>query len=88
MDCYYARTTDNGDTYEVADTDGDGNPDFLCLACGDTEQVEPEVFLTPDGNTLHSAWAQKGDIEENSGDMHTGSDIWYRQIGITDTTTE
>ena len=87
LDCYYARTTDDGETYEVADTDGDGIPDFLCLACGDTEQVEPEVFLTPDGNTMHSAWAQKGDIEASSGDMHNGSDVWYRQIGITDSTT-
>ena len=87
LDCYYARTTDDGETYEVADTDGDSLPDFLCLACGDTEQVEPEVFLTPDGNTLHSAWAQKGDIEDNGGDMHNGSDVWYRQIGITSTTT-
>lgn len=87
LDCFYARTTDDGETYEVEDTDGDGNPDFLCLACGDTEQVEPEVFLTPDGNTMHAAWAQKGDLEDEGSDMHNGSDVWYRQIGITDTTT-
>ena len=80
LDCYYARTIDDGETYEVTDTDGDGIPDFLCLACGDTEQVEPEVFLTPDGNVLHSAWAQTGDLYDNGGEMQNGSDIWYRQI--------
>jgi hypothetical protein len=86
LDCFYSRTTDNGETYEVPDTDGDGLPDFLCLACGDAEQVEPEVFLSEDGNTMHAAWVQNG-VDENGSDMNNGSDAWYRQITISDTST-
>jgi hypothetical protein len=87
LDCFYARTTNDGETYEGESTDEDGNPVFYGLATGDTEQVEPEVFLTPDGNTMHAAWAQNGDMEDEGSDMHNGSDVWYRQIGITDSTT-
>ena len=91
LDCFYARTIDDGETYEGEVVDG--ITEFACLACGDTEQVEPEVFLTEDGNTMHSAWAQKGDFyidpdDTNGGEMKNGSDVWYRQIGIsTETTT-
>lgn len=92
LDCYYSRTTDDGDTYENLEDDdkwtlSDGKR-FTCLACAKQEEVEPEVFLTPDGNTMHSAWVQNGDMEDEGSDIVNGSDAWYRQISIESTPAE
>jgi hypothetical protein len=89
LDCYYSWTTDNGETFVAEDVDGDGLPDYDCLACDkEAGEVEPENVLTPDGMILHSAWVANGELEETGSDVQNGSDVWYGQFSLEEETAE